>query len=135
MDYKAKYEEALERARALHDEAIDKGYALDYVKDYETIFPELAESEEEKEKKIIGYIRYLLFEHACENGGVDVNGDYCKDEYERADAFLKSLRPQPKWKPTEEQMNELHYTLTPGQYYDCDVLQGLYADLKKLMEE
>ena len=45
---------------------------------------------------------------------------------------LKSLRPH--WKPSEEQMNELHYALTPGQEYDCDVLSQLYSELKKLME-
>ena len=53
MNYKEKYEIALERARALHDEAIAKGYALDYVKDYEAIFPELAESEDERIRKAL----------------------------------------------------------------------------------
>lgn len=49
--------------------------------------------------------------------------------------LLKFLRPQPKWKPAEAQMNELHGALIPGHGYDCDVLQGLYADLKKQMKE
>ena len=56
----------------------------------------------EKEKKIISSIRHLLFDHAFENGGVDVNGDYCKDEYEAADDFLKTLRPQPQAEWSEE---------------------------------
>ncbi len=50
----------------------------------------------EEDEKIITIIHHLLFEHAFENGGVDVNGDYCKDVYQEADDFLKSLRPQPK---------------------------------------
>lgn len=60
----------------------------------------------EEEKKIIGNIRHLIFEHAFENGGVDVNGDYCKDVYQEADDFLKSLRPQPKaeWSEEDEKM-------------------------------
>ena len=53
MDYEKNYKEALERARALRKEAIEKGYAVDYVKDYETIFPELRESEDERVRKVI----------------------------------------------------------------------------------
>lgn len=49
--------------------------------------------------------------------------------------WLKSLRPQPKWKPSEAQMNELHGALIPGHGYDCNVLSGLYNDLKRLMED
>ena len=51
MDYKKLYEQALERARVLRQEAIDNGYVLDYIKDYETIFPELQESEDERIRK------------------------------------------------------------------------------------
>ena len=51
-EQKAKaYDDALERARALWREAIEKEYANDYLKDYETIFPELRESEDEKIRK------------------------------------------------------------------------------------
>ena len=54
IEEKAKaYDEALERARALRQEAIDKEYAIDYVKDYEAIFPELAESEDERIRKAL----------------------------------------------------------------------------------
>ena len=51
--YEKKYNEALERARALWREAIEKEYAIDYLKDYETIFPELRESEDERIRKIL----------------------------------------------------------------------------------
>lgn len=53
MDYEKKYNEALERARALRREAIEKDYVEDYVKDYETIFPELRESEDERIRKTL----------------------------------------------------------------------------------
>ena len=49
MDYEKKYNEALERARALWPEAIEKEYVDDYLKDYETIFPELREGRESYE--------------------------------------------------------------------------------------
>jgi len=52
---------------------------------------------------------------------------------ERVVNWLKSLRPS--WKPSEEQMNELHDMLIPGKVFDCDILATLYNDLKKLMED
>lgn len=55
MDYEKKYNEALERARALWREAIEKEYVNDYLKDYETIFPELRESEDERIRKDLIY--------------------------------------------------------------------------------
>jgi hypothetical protein len=60
QEEKAKaYDEALERARALRQEAIDKEYAIDYVKDYEDIFPELAGSEDERvRRELIEFIRW-----------------------------------------------------------------------------
>ena len=60
MDYEKKYNEALERARALWREAIEKEYVDDYLKDYETIFPELRESEDERiRKEIIEYLKLV----------------------------------------------------------------------------
>ena len=46
MDYEKKYKEALERARELYDRATDIGDIVGY--DLESIFPELAESEDER---------------------------------------------------------------------------------------
>ena len=51
-------------------------------------------------------------------------------------AWLKSLRPQNKWKPSDEQM----YNLSEAAHYNCaffdmEILKGLYDDLKKLREE
>ena len=50
MDYEKKYNEALERARELRDKALAYN-ANHYVKDYELIFPELRESEDERLRK------------------------------------------------------------------------------------
>ena len=49
---------------------------------------------------------------------------------------MKSLKDKYTWKPSEEQMNTLEYymhTLICNEHKE--VLFGLYADLKKLMEE
>lgn len=79
------YDEALERARALRQEAIDKGYAIDYVKDYEAIFPELAESEDERiRKKIIENVR--------------LSGGYTDEEI---DEMISWLEKQKEQKPAE----------------------------------
>ena len=50
--------------------------------------------------------------------------------------WLKSLKDKYTWKPSEEQMNTLEYymhTLVCNEHKE--VLFGLYADLKKLMEK
>ena len=45
-------------------------------------------------------------------------------------AWLKSLRPQPHWKPSEEQMEALEYALGKGGKYGRDALRELYDKLK-----
>ena len=54
--YEKKYKEALEKAKKLHKDAITLQLEQD-IKDYEYIFPELAESEDER-------IRKELLEHS-----------------------------------------------------------------------
>ena len=46
-------------------------------------------------------------------------------------AWLKSRRPQPHWKPTEEQMNTLRYA-AGGNYVNLGILESLYNELKNL---
>ena len=87
----------------------------------------------EEDEKIISSIRHIIFGHAFENGGVDVNGDYCEDVYIQADDFLKSLRPS--WKPSEEQMKALRDIITMKRAVNEDateMLRELYEQLKKL---
>ena len=57
---------------------------------------------------------------------VQLDRDRCID-------WLKSLRPQKQWKPSEEQM----YNLSEAAHYNCaffdmEILKGLYDDLKQL---
>jgi len=83
-------------------------FPIDQQDTWELVKPNLVPGQKpaewsEDEEKIISNIRHLIFEHAFENGGVDVNGDYCKDVYEQADAFLESLGMQQKqeWSEVE----------------------------------
>ena len=48
--------------------------------------------------------------------------------------WLKSLRPQSYWKPSEEQLNALYDVLNPADEVDKNQLESLYNDLKKLKE-
>ena len=50
MDYEKAYKQALERARKLYNEAMTNDYVSD-MEDYEQIFPEHSESEDEKIRK------------------------------------------------------------------------------------
>ena len=52
MDYEKAYKEALERAKKLHKDAITLQLEQD-IKDYEYIFPELKESEDERIRKFL----------------------------------------------------------------------------------
>ena len=55
-------------------------------------------------------------------------------EYEKLDKWLKSLRPQPHWKPSEEQMRALSETIAfaPDTFKPKCTLMTLQNDLKKL---
>jgi len=57
-------------------------------------------------------------------------------QYDRMLNWLKSLRPQPHWKPTEKQMNNLEFAFNlpelDGWGNLKDTLEDLYNDLKKL---
>lgn len=62
-----------------------------------------------------------------------------KDYYNDKDAqslisWLKSLKPQSQWKPSDEQMATL-YKYAEQNNYDGSILTSLYNDLKKLREE
>lgn len=59
--------------------------------------------------------------------------DIPQDKY----LWFKSLRPQPQWKPSEEQMNSLMRTITwlveKGNHTDSSILADLRRELQKLM--
>ena len=74
IEGKAKaYDEALERARNLHKDAIDMGESL-RAKQCEIIFPELKESDDEKIRKTLIH----FFSNGAKNGA-QTNGIYDKD--------------------------------------------------------
>lgn len=91
-----------------------------------------AESEDERTRKWI----YSLIE----NLGCPADEEAEKELEEmqpRALAWLKSLRPQPKWKPTGEQLSALGSAIHPKEagillLKEIECLKSLYHDLKAL---
>ena len=67
--------------------------------------------------------------------------EYCKEqypdlrEYQYDIDWLKSLRPQKQWKPSEEQMDALRYVTNFDYGGYKAILVSLYEQLKKLREE
>ena len=61
--------------------------------------------------------------------------DYLDYKGHKTDAeFLKSLRPQSTWKPSDEQLTQLS-NASNGLYYNCETLLSLLEQLNKLREE
>ena len=114
MDYKEKYEQALEKAREL----MDKGYDVLMPE----IFPELQESEDEKVRL---EIRNFIWEYP--------------DKLPERTKWLAWFEKQGEcsWEPTEEQLEALDYAYNScpgterGNYYES-ILADLIADLHKL---
>ena len=81
----------------------------------------------EEDEKFFELLRAALYQIKVRIG---------KDEYDKAVARLKSLRPS--WKPSEEQMKQLKYEIDsyyedyPELRHQRSVLESLYNDLKKL---
>ena len=98
MDYEEKYKEALERARALRNEAIEKEYAVDYIKDYETIFPELRESEDERIRRNL--IKFLTCIKEISKSGRTTLA-IRKEDAEMCECFLDYLKKEKVQKPAE----------------------------------
>ena len=87
MNYEKKYKEALERARKLHKDAITLQLEQD-IKDYEHIFPELAESDDERiRKELIAYHRSMA---AAMNGNIPC-------VHETWITWLEKQGSEPKW--------------------------------------
>ena len=138
---------------------------LNYVKELIDItFPELKESEDERiRKEIIGYLnsrvataeetellyfkRWLAYlEKQKDQKPAEWSEE---DEYRRQQVidalerngynvltdWLKSLRPQPHWKPSEEQMEAVLTAQSVGSYGHRKALAELYNDLKKVAHE
>lgn len=49
--------------------------------------------------------------------------------------WLKSLRPQNRWKPSDKQMKAIGHICDGDYNVDLDILDSIYRDFKKLREE
>lgn len=81
---------------------------------------EWSEEDEEMLDAMIDMVSNSLYEPLCPREGML--------------AWLKSLRPQPHWKPSKEQMRCLKYAIDSYESYEAKhhELQKLYNDLEKL---
>lgn len=88
-----------------------------------------AEWSEEEKKHLYNAIEAVKYVYDVSEG---TGGFKCVE-------FLKSLRPQPHWKPSKEQMDHLAYAYTQLKLQKCyaphvyESLGSLYDDLKKLI--
>lgn len=171
IEEKAKaYDEALEKVKPLYERAKKDDSPIWAT--YEHLFPQLAESEDERIRRDI--IHYILYKA----DGVSEEQEHSWIAYlekqkeqkpaewsEEDEAILSeiisffrdgtvklqhdltlyanwlenrliSLRPQPHWKPSEEQMkaieNVIKCELSAGLHTRANILQTLQNDLKKL---
>ena len=92
-DYKEKYEEAKE----IMQEFVRRGsITMDFAK---VIFPELAESEDEKTKKMLDIITYKMSQHQP-----DI---FTGEENEWFNAWLEKQKEQNHWQPCIGELVEL----------------------------
>ena len=101
------------------------------------VLPQLKHEWSKEDEKMISRIRSIIEKYAFSQSAVDVNGDLCEKIYIDMDNWLKSLKQEIGWKPSDEQMKALHdLNLTGNISYagQGQVLIELYNDLKKLTE-
>ena len=122
MDYEKKYNEALERAKKIHDEILNNEL-LGFPDQIREIFPELRGSEDERIRKwLVDYyssIKKTVWFHR------DIT---C----EQILAWLEKQK-EPSWKPSEDQMKALEVAFRKdGDDKYRSTINSLYNDLKKL---
>ena len=165
MDYEKVYKEALERARKSHDKAngfIKKEWIenifpelkesederirkslIDFVEQYgDNYYGQIAKAsaiawlEKQGEQNFAWSDEDYNMIHCC-TSAIWAADYYSNEDKEKMENWLKSLKPQPQWKPTEEQ---LHCFKCVIDFYKTKVddtivqslLDSLYNDLKKL---
>lgn len=86
------------------------------------------EEDEKTRKKIIKFLE--------EQNYFDGKANEFKEPYKKECDWLKSLRPQSTWKPSDEQIGSLKLFIEHSpDYVYSEALQSLYNDLKKLREK
>lgn len=91
-------------------------------------------SEEDNEiiEALNSYVKNLdLFFESIKIGNADI---LAHEFREKVQSWLKSLRPQNRWKPTKEQMEALKEATDKQWDVDGDALWHLYQDLKELTD-
>ena len=170
MDYENLYKNALERARVWKEKS---GMPADKQGILDDIFPELAESEDEKVRKALIemvhdatgdslWVAYNVHKEealawlekqgeqksiewgeddeemlrsiiaTCELAEADRDSSPARHLLEMQLNWLKSLKPQSHWKPSDEQMDALKHYVDTTMDGDIDLL---YQDLKELRED
>ena len=93
----------------------------------------------EEDEKMRDSILAELANHICYNkplDGMPSGTGWTSYKYQQEIDWLKSLRPQPSWKPSEEQLKELNFARlgrTPNVVHEH--LDSLYNDLLKLKQQ
>ena len=94
-----------------------------------------------EDEKMLKDVYESLYAYQCDirAGIMDKNALELLKIVDKEKAWLKSLRPQPHWKPSKEQMDHLAYAYTQLKLQKCyaphvyESLGSLYDDLKKLI--
>lgn len=90
--------------------------------------PAWSEEDESMRQYVVNDLRFV--KELVNDPNYAVNVEKVEEEIN----WLKSLRPQNTWKPSDEQMENLSRAFN-GATYQVSLLRDLYLDLKKLREE
>jgi hypothetical protein len=63
----------------------------------------------------------------------DIDNAFKENDWSKIMRYAEKYSPS--WKPSEEQMKELHHALTPGSAFDCDILNEFYEQLNRFRQE
>ena len=109
MDYEKLYKDALERARNLHKDAIDMDENI-RAKQCEIIFPELAESEDEKTKRILHSISSKISFH--------LRNIFTEEEFQCFDAWSNDWLEKQGEKKSSDEVLKIRQELYQSGYND-----------------
>ena len=125
MDYEKKYNEALERARKIHDEIVNNE-VIGFPGQITDIFPELAESEDEKAMKLIASVFSEAGNRYIQKSERDIVLAYLEKQKEIP--MPNSTKLIEMWHDEEAMLKEKNVTInvhTQGSQFntECDRMQ------------